>query len=274
MGQNRAHRSGVAGDPPAFLDIPSRSEKPRATGRTHVLDTGLPSPIMRAVLESAADAIDLWKFGFGTAYVDVAARDKVALLATHGITSCIGGTLLEISWLQGRVDECLAWTADVGFACIEVSNGSTPMSIEDKRGLIKRVAADFDVVSEVGSKDADAPVDAAAWRDEMLSDLEAGAVFTLAEGRATGTVGLYRPDGSVREDLVDVLVADVGNRVVFEAPRTAQQAWFVRRLGVGVNLANIGATEALAVETLRLGLRADTLQIYASGSRRSDEDPR
>jgi phosphosulfolactate synthase len=185
----------------------------------------------------------------------------VALLARHGVRSCIGGTLLEVAWLQSRVDECLAWAADVGFACVEVSNGAVPMSVEDKRGIIKRATGDFVVISEVGSKDPDAAVDAAAWRDEMRGDLEAGAAMTLAEGRASGTVGLYRADGSVREHLVDVLATDLGDRVAFEAPRAAQQAWLVRRLGGAVNLANVDAASALAVETLRLGLRADTVRI-------------
>ncbi|CAN5877616.1 phosphosulfolactate synthase [soil metagenome] len=261
MGQTQAHPSDHAGGLPAFLDLPGRPAKPRATGRTHVLDTGLPIPVMRAILDANDDVIDLWKFGFGTAYLDATVAHKVTLLADHGVTACIGGTLLEVSWLQDQVGDCLAWAAGIGFGCIEVSNGSTPMSIEDKRALIKRAAADFTVVSEVGSKDADTPVDAAAWRDEMLGDLEAGATLTLAEGRASGTVGLYRPDGSVRERLVKMLTDDVGDRVVFEAPRAAQQAWFVRRLGPAVNLANVDATAVLAVETLRLGLRADTIDL-------------
>lgn len=261
MRENRGPQPVPGSTSPGFLDLPRRSTKPRMTGRTHVLDVGLALPTVETVLGARADLIDLWKFGYGTAYVDADVAAKVALLRMHDVTPCTGGTLLEIAWLQNRAHACLAWAARVGFTCVEVSNGTVPMSTEDKRGLIKRAAMDFEVVSEVGSKDAAVPVEPAVWRDDMLGDLEAGAVLTLAEGRASGTVGLYRDDGSVRDGLVDVLLAGVGDRVVFEAPKAAQQAWFVRRLGVGANLANINVGAVLSVEALRLGLRADTVGV-------------
>ena len=50
-------------------------------------------------------------------------------------------------------------------------------------------------------------------------------------------------------------------RLVFEAPRKDQQAWFIRRFGSEVNLANIAVAEVLGLETLRLGLRADTIEL-------------
>lgn len=267
MRENRRFNSRPGSAPPTFLDLPRRSTKPRRTGRTHVLDVGHPLSIVEAELESRAGLIDLWKFGYGTAYVDAEVAAKVALLHRHDVTPCVGGTFLEISWLQNRTHEFLAWAAEVGFTCVEVSNGTVPMPMEDKRGLIKRAAEEFAVVSEVGSKSPADPVEAATWRDDMLGDLEAGAVLTLAEGRASGTVGLYRSDRSVREELVEVLLADVGDQVVFEAPTTAQQAWFVRRLGAGVNLANIDVTAVLSVEALRLGLRADTMGMAGGGGR-------
>jgi phosphosulfolactate synthase len=48
---------------------------------------------------------------------------------------------------------------------------------------------------------------------------------------------------------------------VFEAPRAAQQAWFIRRFGPSVNLGNVALTDVLSVETLRLGLRSDTAAV-------------
>jgi phosphosulfolactate synthase len=260
MGQSQVRHPSQVDGRPAFLDLPRRSAKPRATGLTHVIDMGYPATMVRGSLETAAASIDLWKFGFGTSYIDPGVSEKVALLARHGVTACIGGTLLEIAWLQDRVEACLEWAASIGLRFVEVSNGVAPMALEDKRRLIKRVAADFAVVSEVGSKDAGVPVDAAAWRDEMLGDLAAGASLVLAEGRTSGTVGLYRSDGSVRTDLVDVVVASVGSdHVIFEAPRTAQQVWFIRRLGNEVNLGNVAPADVVGLEALRLGLRADTL---------------
>ena len=50
-------------------------------------------------------------------------------------------------------------------------------------------------------------------------------------------------------------------RVVFEAPRKDQQAWFIRRFGPSVSLGNIAPEDVLGLETLRLGLRADTIEL-------------
>src|SRR5919108_19850 len=114
-------------------------------------------------------------------------------------------------------------------------------------------------LAEVGSKDGEAPVRSADWAAQMEADLAAGAAFVLAEGRESGTVGLYHPDGRIREPLVSALVARVPvDRIIFEAPVSAQQKWFVRHLGVDVNLGNVSTDEVIALETLRRGLRADT----------------
>ena len=48
--------------------------------------------------------------------------------------------------------------------------------------------------------------------------------------------------------------------IIFEAPTKASQAWFVRKFGPEVNLGNIPPDEVIPLETLRLGLRADTLK--------------
>jgi phosphosulfolactate synthase len=47
--------------------------------------------------------------------------------------------------------------------------------------------------------------------------------------------------------------------LVFEAPQKAQQVWLLHTHGPSVNLANIALSDVIPVETLRLGLRADTL---------------
>jgi phosphosulfolactate synthase len=244
---------------PSFLRLPRRSEKPRFVGLTHVIDKGLPLSELHSQLKATGQYVDVWKLGFGTAYLDPTVEEKVAALTAAGIRPCLGGTLLEVAWAQGRAEECLNWAGEAGFACIEVSNGSCGMPLEAKRRLITAASRNFVAISEVGSKNPQTPVSPASWAEEMAGDLEAGATWVLAEGRESGTVGLYHSDGRVREDLADILVANVGLRwVVFEAPRAAQQAWFVQRFGPAVNLGNVAPGELLAVESLRLGLRADT----------------
>lgn len=252
---------------PGFLDLPPRSTKPRAAGLTHVLDKGLPLAELRGYLETAAPHADLWKLGWGTSYLEPDPAAKVGELSRHAVRACVGGTLLEVAWAQGKAGDFLAWAAEQGFPCLEVSNGAVGMPLADKRGLIARAAERFVVLSEVGSKDPAAKVSARRWAEEMAGDVEAGASWVLAEGRESGSVGLYEPDGSVREDVVESVIEAVGlARVVFEAPRKDQQAWFVNRLGPDVNLGNIAPSEVLGLEALRLGLRADTIELSRRAS--------
>ncbi|MDQ4097489.1 MAG: phosphosulfolactate synthase [Actinomycetota bacterium] len=246
--------------PPFRLDLPERAGKPRRVGLTHVLDKGMPPAQAADALAACGPYVDVWKFGWGTAYVDRGIGAKLELLRDHTILGCVGGTLLEVAWAQDRVDEYLSWASDQGFPCIEVSRGAVPMSLEDKHGLIRRAAAEFVVLSEVGSKNAAERAPSRAWAEEVAADLRAGAAWVLTEGRESGTVGIYDETGEVRRDVV-AAVADAGgvDFVVFEAPSKDQQAWFIRRFGPNVNLANIVVTEVLGLETLRLGLRADTM---------------
>jgi phosphosulfolactate synthase len=252
---------------PRFLNLPRRSVKPRAAGLTQVIDKGLPISELAAHLATAGAFIDLWKFGWGTAYVDPAVEAKLAILRACDVQACTGGTLFEVAWSQDKVAEFMAWAGQVGLPCIEVSRGSVPMPLDEKRDLIRLASRLFCVFSEVGAKDPGAESSPEQWADEVRGDLVAGASWVLLEGRDSGTVGLYRPDGSVRGDMVDAVVgsADLA-RLVFEAPRKDQQAWFINRFGSEVNLANVALPEALGLEALRLGLRGDTVGLNAANA--------
>lgn len=244
---------------PAFLDLPARPGKPRSAGLTHVLDSGLPPAQTAALLESGGGYLDVWKFGWGTAYLDPGLDAKLALLSRHGVLACPGGTLLEIAWAQGRAQEFLDWVADAGFPCVEVSAGTVPMSRTEKDRLIAAAADRFAVLAEAGTKAPGPPWDPGQWAETVTQDLAAGATWVLTEGRESGTVGVYTEHGGVRTDVVDAVVSAVGlENLVFEAPHKDQQAWFIRQFGPNVNLANISPASALGLETLRLGLRADT----------------
>ena len=247
---------------PTFLTLPERSPKPRTVGLTHVLDKGLTVESARSVLAAAAPHMDVWKFGWGTAYVDVGLSEKLDLLQAEGVRSCLGGTLLEISWAQGRAQNCLDWAAAVGFDSVEVSRGVAPMSLDDKHDLLRLAAQRFVVLSEVGSKDPEDVLTAEQWTREVAGDLAAGARWVITEGRESGTVGIYREDGSIREEVVAAAVrGGEVDKILFEAPRKDQQAWLIRTFGPNVNLANIRVEEVVALETLRLGLRADTCDL-------------
>ena len=195
---------------------------------------------------------------------------KLDLLARHRVLASPGGTLLEIAWAQGRELEFLDWACDRGFPCVEVSAGTVSMDDAAKLDLIATAAERFIVLAEVGSKDEAVHMTPEQWARAAARDLEAGATWVLAEGRASGTVGIYQRSGAVRDDVVGALASAVGpDCVVFEAPREEQQAWFVRRFGPDVNLANVPPADALGLETFRLSLRADTYQARALPARRT-----
>ena len=245
---------------PDFLDLPERTSKPRRTGLTHVLDRGLSVRALESLLATAGAHVDLLKLGWGTAYVSAGVRDKVALCRDAGVRISLGGTLLEIAVAQGRLDRYLDWLRELGIDHVEVSNGSLPMAPERKQEVIGRLASEFIVIAEVGSKGTQ-PLPG-QWGAEMLGDMAAGAAWVVAEGRESGTIGLFEEDGSVHRELVEEIVRAVGaETIIFEAPQRQQAVWLLRHLGPNVNLGNIAPEDVVALETLRRGLRYDTLDL-------------
>ncbi len=76
-----------------------------------------------------------------------------------------------------------------------------------------------------------------------------------------GTAGIFRPTGEMRTGLIDEIVHEIDVQdLIFEAPTKSSQAWFVKQFGPEVNLGNIPPDEVIPLETLRLGLRGDTLK--------------
>jgi phosphosulfolactate synthase len=254
-------------DVPDFLDLPPRSVKPRTSGLTHMLDKGLPEQMLASVLEIGGAYIDIVKLGWGTAYVTPqrVAAAKAARCRAAGVHVSPGGTLFELAVSQDRTSQFANWCGELGFDTIEISDGTVDLGAGRRRKLIRTLAQDFRVVSEVGCKDSAIHASAADWVAEMLDDLDAGSTYVIAEGRESGTVGVYDSTGKPRQDLIDALLAAVPpGRIIFETPTKAQQAWFVERLGAEANLGNVAPDDVIGVETLRRGLRADTVALALS----------
>jgi phosphosulfolactate synthase len=243
------------------LSLPLRSEKPRVSGLTNVLDKGTPPGQLDDELRICGPYVDLAKFGWGTGLVTACLAEKIEVYKRHNIDVCLGGTLFELCYLHGELDRYEAFVAEFGFTVVEISNGTLEIDEPVKLALIERFARRYHVVSEVGSKDADAIVSPARWVTAIKSELEAGAGTVILEGRESGSAGMYRGSGEIRMGLIQEIL-DAGiepTRLVFEAPQKHQQVWLVKAIGSDVNLANVPLSEVLSVETLRLGLRADTL---------------
>jgi phosphosulfolactate synthase len=244
-----------------FLDLPQRSPKPRERGLTHVLDKGLSLAEVDGLVEVAGDAVDIVKLGWGTAVVTGNLEAKLARYREHGIPVVLGGTLTEIALRDDRLDGLIGWLRELGVEHVEVSDGTIELESGRKREVVARLAEEFTVFSEVGSKDAEKIMAPYRWVEEIEAELAAGAWKVVAEARETGTAGIFRPDGEVRMGLIDEIAHAIDpDRIVFEAPQRRQQVWFLRRFGREVNLGNIPPEDVLSLETLRLGLRSDTME--------------
>lgn len=243
-----------------FLDVPARSAKPRVEGLTHVIDKGMSLAEIEGLFDTAGDYVDIVKLGWGTSYVTQNLERKIALYSSFETPVVCGGTLFEAAVARGKLDEYRRWVAGKGLAHVEISDGTVDLPRERKLELIAELAGDFVVLSEVGSKDAEVVYPPYRWVEWIREDLEAGAWKVITEGRESGTAGIYRPSGDMRTGLIDEIVHEIEvSQVIFEAPGTVAQAWFVQRFGREVNIGNVPPEEVIPLETLRLGLRSDTL---------------
>jgi phosphosulfolactate synthase len=245
------------------LTLPERATKPRTRGITMVIDNGLPLRLLRDSIDSFGELIDLVKLGWGTALVTPRLDEKLSALGAAGIGYFFGGTLFEKHVAQGRFEEFRRFCHQHGCRYVEVSNGTVPIEESRKAGYVSRLAEEFTVLSEVGAKstEGDALLRPRDWARQVRTDLAHGARWVITESRESGTVGIARQDGSAREDILDALRdsgVDPAN-LVFEAPTKPLQTAFVRRFGADVNLGNIAPADVISVETLRLGLRSDTM---------------
>jgi len=244
----------------AFLDLPAREGKPRTRGLTHVMDKGLNLREIEGLFDTAGEYVDVVKLGWGTSYVTRNLEKKIALYRSFETPVVCGGTLFEAAVALGRLDAYRSWLVENRISHVEVSDGTIELEHDRKLELIAELARDFVVMSEVGSKDAEVVFAPYQWVEWMRDELEAGAWKVITEGREGGTAGIFRPTGEMRTGLIDEIVhgIELGD-IIFEAPTKASQAWFVSHLGPAVNLGNIPPEEVIPLETLRLGLRADTL---------------
>jgi len=261
MTQGRHVTTAPAHTLPDFLSVPPRPPKPRQTGLTHVIDKGMSVRQLEDMLEIAGDVVDIVKFGWGTSYVSPNLRDKIALLREANVIPVLGGTFWEVCLTQQKLDDWRRWVTDLGLTHVEVSDGTISMPHDMKLDHIRRLARDFVVLSEVGSKDVEVVIAPYKWVELIESELRAGAWKVITEARESGTAGIFRGSGEVRMGLIDEIVHAIDpSRLLFEAPQKAQQVWFIEKFGHNVNLGNIPPDEAIPLETLRLGLRADTLR--------------
>ncbi len=233
-----------------------------AHGLTMIIDSGMPLVAFDDLIDSHGQLIDLVKFGWGTALVTRDIETKAARCRAAGIGCYFGGTLFEHAVWTGQVEEYLQLAQDVGVTHLEVSNGTIPLSHDEKADYVFKLAARHQVIAEVGFKDQarSESLTAQDWVDAVTLDMSAGAALVTLETRESGRCGIARDDGTLRRDVLDALLSRVDPKaLLFEAPTKALQCELIAEVGPAVNLGNVAHTDVVGVETLRLGLRSDTL---------------
>ena len=237
----------------------------RDGGLTHVLDKGLGPRGWEDVLEMSGDYIDIIKLGWGTSYVTKNLEKKLDVLKEKPVV--IGGTFFEVVYVKNQFDDYKRWLTSLGLTHVEISDGTIEIPRERKLELIADFARDFTVLSEVGSKDSEVVFAPYEWGEWIKEEKDAGAWKVITEAREGGTSGIFRSDGQMRTGLIaEIEHSGDFHDLVWEAPTKSSQAWFIKHFGPSVNLGNIPPEEVIALETLRLGLRGDTLKEVLLGA--------
>jgi phosphosulfolactate synthase len=242
-----------------YLNLPERPEKPRTQGITSIHDVGVPLRELRGILEDYGDYLDIAKLGVGSAYLTHRLDEKIALYREFGVIVYFGGSLFEKFYLDASVEDYAKFLMDHRIDWLEVSSGTIALSLETRVEIVERLSDQFTVLAEVGTKESEQLMPPSRWAREIQTFLEAGCSYVIAEGRASGTAGLYRPNQELRQGLVaEILETCPSERIIFEAPKSTMQMFFINEVGPNVNLGNIAPSDLLLLETQRCGLRSET----------------
>lgn len=224
-----------------------------------VMDKGLSTNQAESLVETSAEYIDYVKFGFGTGLISKNLKEKIEIYKQNNIKPYFGGTLFEAFYERNMKDDFIKFIEKYKVELIEISDGSVEIKHTEKCEIISEFSKNFEVISEVGSKEQGYFIAPNRWVSMMKSELEAGAVKVIAEARESGNVGIFRPNKTAHSQLVNIIVNKIPvEDIIWEAPEKNQQIWFLKKFGSNVNLGNIQPLESLGLECLRLGLRGDT----------------
>ncbi len=244
-------------------NIPPRTQKPRDSGLTMVMDKGLSVRQAEDFMAVGAAYTDFVKLGWTTAYIIPQLTEKLAVYREAGVQPYFGGTLFEAFVARNQFDDFLRVIDKYQLKYAEVSDGSIALHHDEKCNYIAKLSQYVTVISEVGSKDNTKIMAPYKWISLMKAELGAGTWRLIAESRESGNVGLYRESGEVRQGLVDEILNEIANeKIIWEAPLKSQQVYFINLIGANVNLGNISPNEIIALETTRLGLRGDTFHQF------------
>ena len=231
----------------------------------HVLEVGTPYSIFESYLSSYSKYIDFLKFGWGSALVDPDFSRKLSLCKHHNIQPVLGGTFFEYMIYHHNFDEFLRKIDSYGLDCVELSRGTIDLDDSTYFTYINNLSSNYFVMSEVGRKTSDPEHELTTqqWINHCEMSSESGASLIILESRESGRCGYVSDGGQVDS----VLLESITKRLpicyfLFEAPIKSVQSYLINRYGPQVNLGNLSLDDLVGVESLRKGLRADTLMSF------------
>lgn len=255
----------MAKPPFHFVPLPSGREmrKPRANGRTMIVDDGLPLGVARDLVALAGAYIDLAKIKTGTArfYPRAQLTAKLRLYKRNRIQPFLGGQFHEYVFaMQGEkaLPRYYAEALSLGFEAIEISDNTVPLTDAQRARQIRNaVAAGLIVYGEVGSKETMSNPGLLIGQAELC--FKAGASLVLVEAAE------LVDRGRLRMKTIDLLRRSLDmSRVMIELPgpwisdvrscdvEDMKKSLF-KALGPNINLANVPPLSIIDTEATRTG---------------------
>jgi len=262
-----------------FVPLPrGRSmRKPRSSGRTMIVDDGLPLAYARDLVALGGAYIDLAKIKTGTArlYPRTQLVRKLRLYKRNRIQPFLGGQFHEYVFAtQGEkaLPRYYAESLALGFEAIEISDNVVPLTDAQRRRQIRNaVAAGLVVYGEVGSKETLS--NPALLIGQVETCFEAGAALVLVEAAELAE------RGKLVEKTIRLLTRSLDmSRVMIELPgpwisdvRSCDiedmKKALIQELGPDVNLANVPPASIIDTEATRTGLGTAGLPKHPSSEK-------
>jgi phosphosulfolactate synthase len=240
-----------------YLTLPERQGKPRTVGLTMVHDSGYGAKQFELILETAAPYIDYYKLRTFThaLYDEAMTRRKLALAKENGIKLFMGGNVAEFASVQGKLEEHLSYTKELGWDAIEISETYVTYEPAQKLDLIKRCADDgLEVIYEWGLKKPSKPLDPADAAEDIKRYLDAGVhIAIVEEGEIDMLIGKDGdgPHGDRLKELFDRVGPE---HLMVECGTIKQTAWFMLEMGTVINIGNVELDDIKDIEPLRRGI--------------------
>lgn len=251
------------------LDGRQRSEKPRKSGLTMVVDWGLGPNAQADLMLTTGPYFDFAKVAVGISRLldSRFLAEKIDRYRAHEVEPFPGGQYLEYAEVHGKADLYFPAVCRAGYRWVEVSDNLAAVSHEWKLKMIRQAVEEYGltVLGEVGQKEGlEAPL---PMSDDAKACLDAGSRIVLLEAAELVS------DDAEKARQVEAAVAVAGlDRVMFELPGPwiegvapsdihRMRRDLIDRYGPEVNLGNVLPEDTMTLEAYRreLGVNAGSM---------------